>query len=151
MSRKSTYNAEDGATICEALSEGHSLLSICEAMGIAFATAMRWEEEIPEHSENAARARVLGCRAMAEEMHRIADTPCLGVIKTIKPDGSVEERYEDMTQHRRLQIDTRKWLLSKWASKVYGDKLELGGTVDHRHTAAEKTDDELAAIAAGRK
>lgn len=131
MSARSTYTPEDGETICVALSEGHSLLSICEAMGIAYTTAMRWEDEIPEHSVNAARARERGCRAMAEEMQRIADTPEVGEIRTIKADGTEEVRYEDMTNHRRLRIETRKWLLSKWASKVYGDRqhIEHSGTV----------------------
>lgn len=146
----STYTTWAGETICAGLAEGHSLLSICEATGIAVSTAWGWERDIPEHAENATRAREVGCHVMACETKDIADTPQLGEIRTIKPDGTVEVRYEDMTQHRRLRIDTRKWLLSKWASKVYGDKLELGGSVDHRHSAAEKTDDELAAIAAGR-
>ena len=35
-------------------------------------------------------------------------------LLAIKPDGTVETRQEDMTNHRRLQIDTRKWLLSRW-------------------------------------
>ena len=131
MAQKSHYNREDGETICEALADGHSLLSICQAMGIPYRTAMNWEEDIPEHGANAARARELGCRHMAEEMLEIANTPQLGEVRTIKPDGTVEVREEDMTQHRRLQIETRKWLLSKWATKVYGDKqqVEHSGTL----------------------
>jgi len=131
VSAKSTFEPWIGETICEALAEGHSLLSICEAMGIPYVTAMGWETNVPEHGENATRAREIGCRHMAEEMQSIADTPQLGEIRTVKPDGTEEVRYEDMTQHRRLRIETRKWLLSKWASKVYGDKqqIEHSGTV----------------------
>lgn len=142
MAAESTYESWIGETICEALSEGHSLLSICEAMGIAYSTAMGWEERVPEHVANAARAREIGCRHMAEEMQRIADTPVMGVVKTVKQDGSVEERHEDMTQHRRLQIETRKWLLSKWASKIYGDRQQI----DHNVTA-----DTAAILMAARK
>ena len=126
----STYNNEDGLTICAGLSEGHSLLSIVDAMGIPYETARRWEEDVPEHAGNVARARVAGCHALADQALRIADTPQLGVVRTTKPDGSVEEREEDMTQHRRLQIDTRKWLLSRWLPKVYGEKLAVGGADD---------------------
>lgn len=32
--------------------------------------------------------------------------------------------------HRRLQIDTRKWSLSRMAPKKYGDKLAIGGAED---------------------
>ena len=30
-----------------------------------------------------------------------------------------------MIDHRRLQIDTRKWLIGKMAPKKYGDKQQL--------------------------
>lgn len=130
MGQKSKFNQEDGDTICAALAEGHSLLSICEAMGIPYTTAKRWETDIPEHAANVARAREMGCHALAEQALQIADTPHLGVIRTTKPDGGVEERFEDMTSHRKLQIDTRKWLLSRWLPKVYGDKLAVGGADD---------------------
>lgn len=130
MGQKSTYDTWLGEMICAGLAEGQSLLATCEALGVAVATAWRWEKDIPEHAENAARAREAGCHVMACEMKEIADTPRLGVVRTTKPDGSVEEREEDMTQHRRLQIETRKWLLSKWASKIYGDKVAVGGDPD---------------------
>ena len=130
MSQKSTYTPEDGETICAGLAEGQSLLSICKAMGVPVSTAWGWESNVPEHAENAARAREAGCHVMACEMKEIADTPQLGEVRTVKPDGAVEVRQEDMTQHRRLRIETRKWLLSKWASKIYGDKLAVGGADD---------------------
>ena len=127
MSR-SSYTDWYGEMICLGLAEGHSLLETCQALGIPVSTAFRWEIEIPEHAENATRAREAGCHVMACEMKEIADTPRIGIIRTTKPDGQVEEREEDMTQHRRLQIETRKWLLSKWASKIYGDKQQIEHT-----------------------
>lgn len=127
MGQKSKFNQEDADTICAALAEGHSLLSICEAMGIPVSTARQWEFDIPEHAANAARAREMGCHALADQALQIADTPHLGVIRTTKPDGGVEERFEDMTSHRKLQIDTRKWLLSRWLPKVYGDRTTVAG------------------------
>jgi hypothetical protein len=30
-------------------------------------------------------------------------------------------------QKQRLQVDTRKWLLSKLAPKKFGDKIEVSG------------------------
>jgi hypothetical protein len=33
-------------------------------------------------------------------------------------------------QRARLQVDTRKWLLSKLAPKKYGERLELTGDPD---------------------
>ena len=41
-----------------------------------------------------------------------------------------------MLQHRRLQVDARKWYASKLAPKKYGEKVEttLTGSVDHNLT-----------------
>jgi hypothetical protein len=125
MSRQSTYTEWHGEMICLGLSEGHSLLSICEALGVPHATARKWEAEIPAHGANVARAREAGCHALAEQALEIANTPHLGEVRTTKADGAVEIRQEDMTNHRRLQIDTRKWLIAKWLPKVYGDKQQI--------------------------
>lgn len=128
MSRQSTYTDWHGEMICAGLSEGNSLLSICEALGVAYSTACDWERDIPEHSANATRARELGCHALAQQALAIADTPCLGIVRTTKADGGIEEKTEDMTAHRRLQIDTRKWLIAKWHPTVYGDKQQIEHT-----------------------
>jgi len=127
---QSTYTDWHGEMICAGLSEGHSLLSVCEALGVPHSTARLWEETIPEHAANVARAREQGCHALAEQALAIADTPQMGVVRTTKADGSIEERAEDMTAHRRLQIDTRKWLIARWLPKVYGDKVAVGGADD---------------------
>ncbi len=130
MGQKSTYTEWHGEMICAGLAEGHSLLSICEALGISYEAARRWETDVAEHATNVARAREMGCHALAEQALQIADTPQLGIVRTTKADGSIEERAEDMTAHRRLQIDTRKWLISRWLPKVYGDKVAIGGAAD---------------------
>ena len=44
-----------------------------------------------------------------------------------------------MIRHRRLQVDTRKWALSKALPKIYGGKLE----VDNKHTIVEGPIDEV--------
>jgi len=139
MAQQSTYTPEDGETICAGLAEGRSLLSICEAMGIPYSTAARWERDIPEHAANSARAREIGYRALSEECLRIADTPLIGEERTVKPDGSIEVREGDMLGHRRLQIDTRLRLLGKWAPKVFGDKLAVGGDADAPPIKTEST------------
>jgi hypothetical protein len=57
---------------------------------------------------------------MFDEMHDIADTPALGV-KTVSKPGGVEKTEGDMIEHRRLQIETRNWMLGRMAPKKYGD------------------------------
>lgn len=153
MSRESEYTDWHGEMICLGLAEGHSLLSICEALGVPYSTARDWEKNIPEHSANVARAREHGCHALAEQALQIADTPCLGEVRTTKADGAVEVRQEDMTAHRKLQIDTRKWLIARWLPKVYGDKVAVGGADDlppikTDRPLAELTTDEIRAALA---
>ncbi len=153
MAQESKYTEWHGEMICAGLSEGHSLLSICEALGVAHSTARRWEAEIPEHAANVARAREQGCHALAEQALAIADTPLLGEVRTTKADGSVEVRQEDMTSHRKLQIDTRKWLIARWLPKVYGEKVAVGGADDlppikSERPLAELTTDEIRAALA---
>lgn len=55
-----------------------------------------------------------------------------------KPDQITEDKTTtgDMIEHRRLQIDARKWRLSKMAPKRYGDKSAL----DHRLVDGEGKD-----------
>ena len=67
------------------------------------------------------------CDKMAEDILKIADTPVDGDTIKIYKDGGKEITKSDMVNHRRLQIEARKWLLSKVAPKKYGDKLELSG------------------------
>ena len=49
-----------------------------------------------------------------------------------------------MTSHRKLQIDTRKWLLARWLPKVYGERTTLAGDPE-APLAQTMTDDQLAA------
>lgn len=130
MAQESTYTQWAGDMICAGLAEGHSMNEVCKALGIPYSTAKQWELDQPQHAVNVARAREVMCHTLADQTLDIADTPKLGIVRTTKADGSIEERQEDMTAHRRLQIDTRKWLLARWLPKVYGEKLAVGGADD---------------------
>jgi hypothetical protein len=54
----------------------------------------------------------------------IADTTKEGVIIKDGPDGR-EVTTADMIQHRRLQVDARKWVVSKLLPKKFGDKIDV--------------------------
>lgn len=77
------------------------------------------------------RAREIGYERMAEEILEIANTPQIGQ-KTVSKATGLEISEGDMIEHRRLQVETRKWLLSKMLPKVYGDKqqVEHSGAID---------------------
>lgn len=109
------------------LEEGESLRKSAAAEGVSPSRVLAWKDQFPEFAEQYARAREVGYRILADEILDIANTPQIGEIRTTKADGGVEIKMTDMIEHRRLQVDARKWMLSKMLPKVYGDKLALAG------------------------
>jgi hypothetical protein len=68
---------------------------------------------------------------MADEMIRLADV-CREGVKTrrkVLADGTVEVETitADMVERAKLQLDARKWYLSKLAPKRYGDQQVQSG------------------------
>jgi hypothetical protein len=70
-----------------------------------------------------AGAKAAGLERMADDMQMIADQSRVGQITTEGPKGT-EIKTADMVERARLQVDTRKWLLSKLAPRKYGDKVQ---------------------------
>ena len=62
---------------------------------------------------------------MFDEIIEIADHTKMGTVTKIDYRGRKERRIGDMTDRARLQIDARKWALSKLISKKYGDRADL--------------------------
>lgn len=124
--RPNSYTEELANEICERLETGETLSSICKDKHMpAVRTVSGWKKTHEGFSANFARARDLGFDAIAESILEIADTPMEGEEKTIDDEGRVTVRTFEMTQHRKLQIETRFKLLSKWDPRRYGDKLDL--------------------------
>jgi hypothetical protein len=141
------FSQELADRICSELAEGKSLRAVCAQVGMPVpATVLNWAEAHPEFGEQYARARERGYQLLADEIVDIADTPVLGVETKIKPDGTRETTEGDMLGHRRLQVDTRKWMLSKMLPKIYGDKLDLAHSGSVK-IVKELTEDELQRIA----
>ena len=99
--------------------EGLSCFKACEAVGVPIGSFIRWTSEDAALAESYTRARETLIERMAAETLAIADMPV----------GSTEHGTTDSgaVQKQRLQVDTRKWLLSKLAPKKYGDKVTLAG------------------------
>ena len=117
--------------ILEAVSAGKSVNSTCKELKINRSMIFKWIQEDKEFSDQYAKARELCYDVWAEQILDIADTPCPGEKVKILASGEKETTIEDMTNHRRLQIDARKWIVAKLAPKKYGDKLELSGDQDN--------------------
>lgn len=84
----------------------------------------QWLSKNPSFAENYARARQYWAESEFEKMMHIADTPQIGE-KTKTTEKGVEVITGDMTEHRKLQVDTRKWALARMFPKKYGDATLL--------------------------
>ena len=134
MSRKLFDPAQYLPEIHAWIESGKTLREYCRQEGKpSYGTVYDWLEEDAKkdkvESARFARARDLGEQQILQECMEIADTPMIGEIVTIKPDGK-EIKRADMIEHRKLRIDTRLKLLAKWNPKKYGDKLEHSGDPD---------------------
>ena len=69
-----------------------------------------------------ARREQMAC--WSEEVKDIADNQEIGHRIKSGPNG-VEVTEFDATEHRKLKIESRKWLLSKLDPSQYGDKVDL--------------------------
>lgn len=108
------------------VAEGKALREWCRIKGNpSYGTVYDWKEKDPEFSSRFAHARDLGYEQLAQQCLKIADTPKRGKVVTKNSDGTSSIKTEDMTEHRRLQIDTRLKLLARWSPSLYGDRLNL--------------------------
>lgn len=127
------FDKDIATEICSRLAEGESLRGICTDPHMpAESTVRAWaKDDIEGFAAQYARARELGYERLAEEILHIADTPLEGTTITSKEWGE-ERKTGDMIEHRKLQVDARKWMLAKMLPKVYGDKqqIEHSGAVD---------------------
>lgn len=70
-------------------------------------------------------AREVRSDVLFEQIIEIADTTEEGVTIETDDNGRTKEKKGDMTQHRRLKIDSRKWVVARMNPKKYGDKSEV--------------------------
>lgn len=115
--------------ICLKITNGATLRKSLDESSISYETFFRWIDADESKSKQYARATELRAEAMAEELLSIADTPMEGVTTKTLADGGVEETKADMIQHRKLMIDSRKWLMSKMFPKKYSEKVQNEHTI----------------------
>lgn len=83
----------------------------------------------PQLAADLRAARAEGADAIAEECAAIADTP---------------SDHPDDVAHRRLRIDTRRWLARAWSPATYGDASRVTHAGDPAAPLAVITDAERA-------
>lgn len=93
------------------LENGDSLLKWCEQEGNPVATTVYdWIRKNPDFAQRFKQAKITGCDSIAEECQIIADD---------RPEDQLELNW------KKLRIDTKLRLLSKWDPAKYGDKQQV--------------------------
>jgi hypothetical protein len=101
------------------MESGMSCWKACEKAGVKNSTFLLWVSQDSALAESYARARENYVERIAQEVMELSD---VDVGET--PDGRKDWAA---VQKHKLQVDTRKWLLSKLAPKKYGEKIEISG------------------------
>lgn len=99
------------------LAEGLSLRKASARHQISPQTFLREVAASPALAEQYDRARVALIDRLADEVLELADAPV-----PVLDNGATDNA---LVRQRQLQVDTRKWFLSKLAPKIYGDRLDV--------------------------
>lgn len=129
--RPSEYNEDTADKICEGLTSGRSLRSICADDEMpACSTVMRWLARNDEFRKQYAYAREVQADALADEILDIADDGSNDWMEKHDSEGaSVGWQFNGEAARRsQIRIDARKWLAGKMRPKKYGDKIETEHT-----------------------
>ena len=123
------YTPELAQRICERLIAGQSLRTICADPEMpSQPTVFQWITKHEAFAKQYARAREIQMEVMAEEILDIADDTRQDTRTITTQNGKTfEVQNAEWINRCRLQVDTRKWLMSKLAPKKYGEKIEHAG------------------------
>lgn len=134
VGRPSIFSDEIADAICEQLSEGKSLVSICRAEGMpCTSTVFKWLKQNQSFMDSYALAREAQADALFDESLDIADD---GRNDWMASNAEGDEGWRangENIQRSRLRIDTRKWMAGKLRPKKYGEKIE------HEHSGSINT------------
>lgn len=108
--RPTLYTPELGDRICDEITQGKSLLSICKQNDMPVTvTVYRWLREYPEFSNNYARARENQADFYADQIISEAD----------------KASDRDSAAAAKVKVDARKWVASKLKPRKYGAQVDV--------------------------
>lgn len=120
---------EEALEICRRIVvEGVTVAQACRDMGVPKSTFFTKVVDDADVDVQYARARQVQCHQWIDEIISLADD------KSGDQKISGDRPYfdHDHISRMKLQIDTRKWAASKALPKLYGDKVEIDGKLNHK-------------------
>ena len=118
------YNHHVANEIIELVASGRGFVRIATMPKMpSLRTMYQWLESSAPFREAYRRAYLLQADSMADEIELLADEP-----PRLFTDASGSERVDaGWVSWQRNRIEAKRWLATKKAPRVYGDKLELEG------------------------
>ena len=132
-----TKNNKIFLEIIKLISQGNSVRKIFrdhKDIGTTRYKFNEWLRESKELSNQYAHAASMRADIMFDEIIEISDKQ----EKDIMIIDGVERVDHNQINRNRLQIDSRKWILSKMNPKKYGDKLDIDQSLDNQITITVK-------------
>ena len=115
--------------ICDELEKGYSLRSILRREDMPSSrTFFKWVDEDKEKVKQYERSLELRSEMLFDEIIEIADKQSEDVGEDENGNKVINH---NIVQRNRLQIDARKWALSKMFPKKFGDKTIHSGDADN--------------------
>jgi hypothetical protein len=125
--RPSTYTPEIAAIICDRISRGESLKSICNSPGIPDQVVVYgWLGRQPEFAQMYARAREDQADTLADEIAALADEEPRMVVD----DKGVARIDSAWVQWQKNRVEARKWVAAKLKPKKWGERIQVAGDAD---------------------
>ena len=112
--------AELADQVIEFMTDGFSMRQSCLKAGLTAQTFLRAVDASTELAERYAQARGALLDAMVDQILTLADAPV-----PLLDNGATDP---GLVRQRQLQIDARRWVLSKLAPNKYGDRLDVSVT-----------------------
>ncbi len=124
--------------IIDGISAGETLSSICQEPGMLKTVAVYRFLGNPANLEfrnSYAHARKLQADSLVDSMVDISRTPAMGeIVEEFEGEEGksyTKTRRADMTEHRKLQVDTIKWVAARLNSMKYSEKHIVAGDPDN--------------------
>lgn len=121
LGRPSKYTPQVAKQICQRISDGESLRSICRddkmpSMSMVF----RWllDEKYSSFREQYAQACDVRTEHLFEHLQEVSEKAFDDIVGDDKSDNA-------RISARKLEVDTLKWILARMKPKKYGDKVDV--------------------------
>ncbi|MDR0215556.1 MAG: hypothetical protein LBJ15_16360 [Comamonas sp.] len=122
------------------------MADFCRKHEFAYTTMLDWINADQSRAEMYTRAREDRSDKLADEIVAISDESEYAPVTDMS--GKTVALVFDKTAvaRNKLRVDARKWIAAKLKPRVYGDKVQVDATVDHKAISDESLLKRLASL-----